>query len=299
MPNVISYAEKFERELQQKYAREMTSYELTLSNSGIKFANAKKLRVPTMALSGYKNHNRNAMSFNTGDVELSWEDYELKFDRDVEFAIDPMDIDEANLTTEIANIQNTFEDTQAIPEKDSYRYSKLYAEAADNTSAGAKVDTTSITENNILDILDDYNEEMDDEGVPSEGRLLYLTSAMYKLLKNAKGVERHIDVRSAGAVNRNITQIDDLRIIKVPSARMKTAYNFSVGAVPAETAKQINMILVHPSCMISRDKYAYIKVFLPGTDSRTADKYVYQNRYYSDTFLIPQKAKGVAVNVNA
>ena len=67
--------------------------------------------------------------------------------------------------------------------------------------------------------------------------------------------------------------------------------------MPAEDAKQINMILVHPSCVISRDKYAYMKLFTPGTDSRTADKYVYQNRYYADTFLIERKSTGIAINM--
>lgn len=59
------------------------------------------------------------------------------------------------------------------------------------------------------------------------------------------------------------------------------------------------MMLVHPSCVISRDKYAYMKLFTPGSDSRTADKYVYQNRYYTDTFLIERKSCGIAINAEA
>lgn len=46
----------------------------------------------------------------------------------MEFYIDPMDIDETNLVMSVANIQTTFEEEQAIPEKDSYRFSKLHAE---------------------------------------------------------------------------------------------------------------------------------------------------------------------------
>ena len=90
--------------------------------------------------------------------------------------------------------------------------------------------------------------------------------------------------------------MDDVKIVVVPSARMKTKYDFTTGCVPAADAKQINAILVHPSCVISRDKYAYMKLFTPGSDSRTADKYVYQNRYYTDTFLIENKACGIAIN---
>ena len=66
---------------------------------------------------------------------------------------------------------------------------------------------------------------------------------------------------------------------------MKTKYNFTNGCVPANDTKQINMILVHLSCVISRDQYAYMKLFTPGSDSRTADKYVYQNRYYLVDYL--------------
>ena len=85
----------------------------------------------------------------------------------------------------------------------------------------------------------------------------------------------------------------------VPSARFKTLYTFTDGCVPATTAKQMNTMLVHPSCVVSRDKYSYIQVFTPGHDSRTADKYLYQNRYFTDTFLLQQKAPGIAINADS
>ena len=82
-------------------------------------------------------------------------------------------------------------------------------------------------------------------------------------------------------INRNVHTLDDVTIKVVPSARMKSKYNFTDGCVPATDAKQINFILVHPSAVICRDKYAYIKLFTPGSDSRTADGYLYQNRCLS------------------
>lgn len=51
--------------------------------------------------------------------------------------------------------------------------------------------------------------------------------------------------------------------------------------------------------LICRDKYSYIKLFTPGTDSRTADGYLYQNRNYGDLFLIENKVAGVAMNAEA
>ncbi|MSS64595.1 capsid protein [Velocimicrobium porci] len=297
--SVYDYAEQFERELQQKYERELTSVALTQSNPSIKFINAQTIKLPRMTVSGYKDHNRNVLGFNTGTVTNDWEPKKLEHDRDIEIPIDPMDIDETNLVLEMANIQNVFEEEQAIPEKDSYRYSKLYAEAKNYQSKGAVIDNTVLTVDNILDWFDQQMERMDENAVPSEGRILYLTPAVNTLIKNASKLTRTIDARTGGGIDRRVYSLDDVSFVKVPSARMKTKYNFTNGCVPANDAKQINMILVHPSCVISRDKYAYMKLFTPGSDSRTADKYVYQNRYYTDTFLIENKACGIAINAES
>lgn len=293
---VFDYAQTFERELAQKYAREMVSNDLTLSNQGIKFLNAQTIKIPRLTVSGYKDHNRNIMGFNTGTASNDWEPKKLSHDRDIEIPIDPMDIDETNLVVEMANIQNVFEEEQAIPEKDSYRFSKLLTEATTYKSAGSVIDETALTASNILEWFDEQMSIMDDKSVPQEGRILYLTSAMQKLLKNAEGITRTISVGAAGVIDRRVHGLDDVTLKSVPSARFKTKYDFTTGCVPAVDAKQINMILVHPSCVISRDKYAYMKLFTPGSDSRTADKYVYQNRYYTDTFLIERKACGIAIN---
>ena len=296
---VYSYAEVFERELAQKYARELISNELTLSNPGIKFLNAQTIKIPKITVSGYKDHSRTGMGFNAGTITNDWEPKKLAHDRDVEFAIDPMDIDETNLTLEVANIQNVFETEQAIPEKDSYRFSKLYAEAKTYASDGAVVDTTALTAANILEWFDEQMSKMDDLSVPQEGRIFYVTSAINKLLKSADGITRTMSVGAAGVIDRRVHGLDDVQIKTVPSARFKTKYEFTNGCTPAAAAKQVNAMLLHPSCVISRDKYAYMKLFTPGTDSRTADKYVYQTRYYTDTFLIQNKACGIAINAEA
>lgn len=297
---VYEYTEQFEQQLQQKYARELTSYDLEQSNPQVKFINAQTIKLPNITVSGYKDHSRATMGFNTGTISNDWEPKKLSHDRDVEFAIDPMDIDETNLVLEMANIQNVFETEQAIPERDSYRYSKLYSEAETYAANGAVIDTTVLTVENILDWFDTQMEKMDDNSVPTEGRILYVTPAINKLLKNAQGIDRSLNVNSNnGVIDRRVYSLDDVTIKKVPSSRMKTKYDFTNGCVAAVDAKQINMILIHPSCQVTRNKYAYMKVFTPGTDSRTADKYVYQNRNFGDTFLIKNKACGIAINAQA
>ena len=54
----INYAQAFERNLEQQYQRELTSKDFDL-NKKYKFINAKTVNVPTLALSGYKDHSLN------------------------------------------------------------------------------------------------------------------------------------------------------------------------------------------------------------------------------------------------
>ena len=292
---VYNYAEKFMNLLQQKYAKELCSDALTKSNPGITFINAQTIKLPRMAMSGYKDHTRTA-GFNAGTLSNDWEPKKLEHDRDIEFFIDPMDIDETNLTLSVANIQNTFETEQAIPEKDSYRFSKLHSEL---TSYSGRVDKTVIDAATLLDAFDEEMARMDEAGVPAEGRILYVTPAMNKIVKAAEGLQRVISVTTPATINRKVHSLEDVTIKHVPSARMKTQYNFTDGCVAAENAGQINFILIHPSCVVCRDKYSYIKLFTPGTDSRTADGYLYQNRCYGDLFLLERKVAGCAMNITA
>ena len=291
---VYQYAEQFTQFLAQKYEKELCSDALMHSNPQITFLNAQTIKLPRLTLSGYKDHTRTA-GFNTGNIANDWEPKKLAHDRDIEFFVDPMDIDETNLALAVANIQNTFENEQALPEKDCYNFSKLHTEL---TNFHGRIDSTTVlTAQNILAVFDEEMSKMDDAGVPVDGRILYATPAVKKLLKEADGIQRVITVNGANEVNRNVHSLDDVTIKMVQSGRMKTKYNFTDGCVAAADADQINFILVHPSCVVARDKYAYISLFTPGTDSRTADGYLYQNRNYWDLFLIERKVAGCAIHV--
>lgn len=291
---VYQYAEQFTQFLAQKYEKELCSDALMHSNPQITFLNAQTIKLPRLTLSGYKDHTRTA-GFNAGTISNDWEPKKLAHDRDIEFFVDPMDIDETNLALSVANIQNVFETEQAIPEKDCYNFSKLHTEL---TNFHGRIDSTTVlTAQNILAVFDEEMSKMDDAGVPVDGRILYVTPAVNKLLKEADGIQRMITVNGSNAVNRNVHSLDDVTIKMVQSGRMKTKYNFTNGCVAATDADQINFILVHPSCVVARDKYAYISLFTPGTDSRTADGYLYQNRNYWDLFLIERKVAGCAMHV--
>lgn len=284
MPNTINYVTRFENKLRELYGQELTSDLLFRSNSDIQVNNTKYIKIPTLSVSGYKDHSRSSMSFNSGSYSNDFEQKTLAHDRDIEFAVDPMDVDETDMITSIGNIQNRFEKTQAIPELDCYTYSKLYSEA---TRLNMTIKTTALTAANVLADFDANLEIMEDKGVPLDRLILFCTAGYKKLLKNAEGVQRTLDVKSGGGIDRRVRTLDDIQNIQtVPSARFKSAFDFTDGCTAATGAKQIDYILIDPECQVSRVKYSYIHMFAPGSDSRTADKYLYQNRRLNDTFAI-------------
>lgn len=286
MANTINYATIYSNKLRELYGQESVSDVLYHSNLDIQITGGKSIKIPTLSVSGYKDHKRASLGFSQGNYTNDYEVKTLDHDRSIEFVVDPMDFDETDTVVSLANIQSRFDRTQAIPELDSYTFSKLYAEA---TRTGAEIKTTNLTVNNILLDFDDNLEKLEDKGVPLDRLVLFCTAGFKKLLKNAEGIQRTLDIKQGGGIDRRVHSLDDIgNIITVPSTRFKTVYDFTDGCVPGVGAKQINYILIDPECQVSRNKYSYIHLFSPGSDSRTSDNYLYQNRRYNGTFAIDE-----------
>lgn len=295
----LEYTTLFSNHIRELYGRELVSIDLYNSNNDLQIINGKQLKIPKLTVGGYKDHNRTAIGFNSGNYSNTYQLVELDHDRDIEFAIDPMDVDETNRVVSIANIQKRFDTTQAIPEQDCYTFSKLYSEFK---RSGGTVSNTTLTKANVLEDFDNRLCELEDAGVPLSRVIMYVTPQYKKLLKEAEGISRSMSVNSNnGTIDRRVHTMDDIKkIVTVPSERFKTAYNFTNGYAVAGSGKQINYILIDPEAQVSRVKYSYIKVFTPGTDSRTADKYMYQNRKFNGTFAIDELiTKGCKINAEA
>ena len=289
----INYVEQFLTQLEQKFTQGLTSAALTTQSPN--FVGTKQIKIPRLDVAGYKEHGRSG-GWNRQAFSNDFEIKTLTHDRDVEFFVDTMDVDETNQILSAANITNTFTTEQAIPELDKYRYSKIYADYA---ALSKTPNTTALTAANILTEFDDMMQSMDEAEVPLEGRYGYMTPTTQRLLKDAPQVVRQIMGDSATqTINRIVSNLDNVNFISVPSSRMKSAYDFTNGAVPAVGAKQINMILIHPKAVIAPIKHSAIYLFAPGEHTE-GDGYLYQNRSYSDLFLIERKVDGIQINMEA
>ena len=291
----VNYAELYMQALQQRFAQGLAFAELYASpnNQNIRFVNAKTVQIPRITVGGFVDVDRDVVGSFTRRADNDYETKTIEHDREFRTLVDPQDIDETNIALSIANITRVFNDEQKIPEMDKYAASKLHAEFV---GYGGQVDTTPLTTENILSVFDDMMEKMDEAEVPQDGRILYVTPAVNKLLKQAQDIQRKLDITgNSGAVSRSIYSLDDVTIKVVPSSRMKTVYDFTDGAVVDPSAKQINMILIHPLTVITPQKYEFVSLDQPS--AATGGKYLYYERKYWDLFVIERKIDGIQMNV--
>lgn len=291
---VLNYVTQFHSRIISMYGHDLISDALYHTNEDITIINTREIKLPRLSVSGYKDHDRKTLGFNSGNYSNDFETKALDHDRDIEFFIDPMDVDETNQIVSIANIQARFERKQAIPELDCYTFSKLYTEAE---RVGATIKTNAVTRANILADFDDNCEVFENLGIPLSRCILYCTAAYRKELKNAEGLQRTLEISGGGStIDRRVHTLDDLGEIKtVPIERFKTAYDFTEGYQADASGKQINYMLIDPEAQVSRVKYSYINIYTPGHDSRTADNYLYQNRRFNGTFALDQELKQACI----
>lgn len=291
----VNYAEAYERALAQAYPNVLNFGELynASNNQVYKFVDSKTIHIPSISVGGRKNVNRDTMdgSF-TRNVDNSFETKTLTFYREWSTSIDPADVLDTNMILTIQNATQVFNETQKFPEKDAYTISKIYA---DWTAEGKTADTTALTVDNILTVFDKLMEDMDEALVPSMGRILYVTPAGKTLLKSASGIGLSRSVERQSDINRIVNRLDEVKLVTVPSFLMKTAYDFTTGFKPSTSAKQINLFLVHPSAVLTPNKYAFVGMEAPAAG--TKGDYIYYEKEYSDVFILNNRTGAIAFNV--
>lgn len=292
----VNYAESYERALAQAYPNVLNFGELynVANNQTYKFVDSKTIHIPSISVTGRKNVNRDAIdgTFNR-NVDNDYETKTLTFYREWSTSIDPADVMDTNMVLTIQNATKVFNETQKFPEKDAYTISKIYA---DWLAEGKSANTTALTVDNVLAVFDKLMEDMDEALVPSTGRILYVTPAVKTLLKSASqiGLSRNVQ-NGENTINRVVDRLDEIKLITVPSFLMKTAYDFTTGFEVSETAKQINMFLVHPSAILTPNKYAFVGMEAPAAG--TKGDYIYYEKEYADVFILNNRTGAIAFNV--
>lgn len=298
----INYAESYSKALAQAYPYVLNFGKLynVENDTRYQWIDSKTIKIPTIRTSGRVNASRDTIGIKSRNYDNAWETKTLTNERKWGTLVHPKDVDQTNMVASIANITKVFNEEQKFPEKDAYLISKLYSawttaipsEGYEAHSAS----TTALSINNILEVFDTMMLNMDNARVPANGRILYCTHEVKKLLKNADKIQRTLDVENGNtSINRIVNRLDEVEIIGVPATLMKTAYDFTEGWTPAATASQVNMFLVHPSAVITPESYDFATLDAPSAGSE--GKYDYYEESHEDVFILNHKADALQFNI--
>ena len=290
MANSIALAEKFLPILDGIYKRESLTSILEGANSNIRFLGGNAVEIFETAMDGLADYSRND-GFVKGSVTSGWRKYTLTKDRGISLQVDSQD-NEETLGLAFGTLAGEFMRTKEVPELDAYRFASM-ASATGVSSANADI-TVGTTDVPVL--IDTAEAQMDEDEVPYEGRILYMSEKAYAGLKPK--ITRYI--ANENGVNKEVEVYNGMRIIRVPQNRFNTAITLydgtaNFGYAPTAGGYKINFMIVHPTAVRPVVKHLIPRIWTPAQNI-DADAYKFDFRLYHDCFVLKQKVKGTYVH---
>lgn len=286
--NSVTLAQKYIPRLDEVYKREALSAVLDTSN--VEWVGADTIKIYKFSTVGMATYNRGG-GFCAGDTTGAWETFQLTVDRGRSYLLDYLD-DEESMSMLVASQLSQTERTAVIPEIDAYTFATLAGKSGISAATPA---TIVVGTTDVPALIAAGEAQMDNDEVPYEGRILFVSPDCYNALK-AK-IQRRI-INSENNVNMNVEYFDDMRVIRVPQTRFNTAvtlnnsttHNGAGGFTLSGNA--INFMIVHPSAVIKVMKHRLVRVFTPAQNP-TADGYLINYRYSAGVFVPDNKVKGI------
>lgn len=303
--NTFEYAKNFQQALDKQMLVGATSGWMEANASGVKYNGGDTVKMPEISVGGLAKYDRDT-GFNQGSVSLKYTDYKLTQDRGRTFQLDAMDVDETNFVAAAGTVMGEFQRLQVIPEVDAFRYSKIAALAKTASHETAAFTPDKAT---ILEKLDDEITKVQDIVGEGEPLVIIMSMPIRTILNNSQDITKYLDTADfkAGEITTKVKTYNEIPILSVPSARMKTAYVFNDGTTGGQeaggfksdtSAKGINWIILSRRAPIAISKTDKIRIFEPNVNQK-ADAWKLDYRKYHDLWIPTNKLAGVWVNTGA
>lgn len=278
MANTIEYFKQYVPLLDEIYKNSSLSSVLD-GNSDLVSAgrNANELVIPKMTMSGLADYSRST-GYVQGDVELTYETVKCNYDRGRMFVVDALD-DMETAGIAFGRLAGEFIRTKVVPELDAYRFA-AYASADGISSESGALSSGA----NVITALRAAHNTMDEEEVPTEGRMLFITPTLYGMIQD-------LDTTKSKQV------LEKARVIQVPQTRFNS--NVTLGNDGYTTAgANLNFLLIHPTATIQFQKHTVPKVVTPEAN-QDADAWKFGYRTVGIAEVYENKAKGIYAHTTA
>lgn len=278
--------------------RNKSPYQMSFENT-----NEKEVRIKTLAVQGLGDYNRLDGAGNGGYTKrrasVSWTTYKLDIERSGSYIIDASDLAEAQ--TSILDFSKVLIEDYVTAEIDAYRFSKMFSLCSSDANG-------TLTSDTVIEAIDTGVYTLDENKVPRSGRILFVSNAVYKLMKNSGEFFPTRSVQqNNGIINREIVMLDDMPVIPVPQDRFYSAIDLYDGVtndgtdqtgghyVKADAGKDINFMIVYaPSvcpCIKIMEPKIVDKVY-----NMQGNGYFYAFQMYHDLLIPTNQKPGVYIH---
>lgn len=245
-------------------------------------ANANEIIYPQIKVSNLGDYDRSSGYVN-GSVQMEWKTATFGYDRGTKLSVDAMD-DEESMNIAFGKAGAELIRTVVSPEADAYTFARLAGMSGIGSASASLADGTA-----VLNAIISAKTAMDEAEVPSEGRILFITPTKHNAIMA-------LDTTKSREVLGYFSQI-----IEVPQTRFYTAIDLLDGKSDGETAggfkkatagKNINFMIVEPSCVMKFDKHVANDV-IPPSQNPDSDAYILKYRKYGLVDVYQNKRAGV------
>ncbi|TYS46762.1 N4-gp56 family major capsid protein [Bacillus infantis] len=233
--------------------------------------------VPTVAMGNYTMTGANRYG-TPAELDNTKQDMIVTRDRAFTFTIDRRNHLDTQMTQEAGKALARQQDEVITPEIDIYRLGVMSAAAV---AAGGVSAATAITASNAYAQFLKGTEYLDNNSVPTGGRIAFVTPAFYNFIKLDPTFVKQSDTSQKIVASGLVGEIDGLKIIKVPA-------NY----LPANTP----FLLTHKVATVAADKLEDYKTHdnPPGING-----WLVEGRTVYDAFVLEQKKKALYVHKTA
>lgn len=289
----------FKKDLQTGLDIQMTERSTTgwmEENAGqVIYGGGKEIKIPALSMQGLGTYNREE-GYASGAVTFSYETMTMSQDRGRRLRLDAMEVNDDCFENTAARVAEQFQREKVIPEVDAYRYSKL-AGLAGVTKEYIPSDTTVYGE-----LLAQLGQLSDITG--GEGELVVAMSRpVYDKLLASDDIVKVMETGALrqGEIDVEVKKLNGAVIVPVPSARMKSDYDFAVGAeggfAPKADAADINWIICPKNVPIAVAKTDNVKIIAP-ENNPFADAWDVDYRKYHELVVPANKKQYIIACLN-
>lgn len=270
----INYAEKYSAKVDERFT--LGSLVNAIINKDYDFTGVKTVKVysiDTAPMNDYKREGANRYG-TPADLQDTVQELIMTQDRSFTFVIDKGDeLEQAGAKNAGAALRRQLDEV-VIPEFDKYVIGKVVGGAG-------KTATSAITNANAYDSFLAGAEQLDENKVPTAGRVVLATPAYLRKLKTDANFVKNADLGQQIVLTGQVGAVDGTPIIKVPASYF-----------PAN----VEFVITHPVATTAPVKIQEYKVHedAPGISGALAE-----GRFLYDGFVLNNKAGAIYVHKNA